>query len=245
MFNLIRYTIILLMLPAIYSCKKPGCTGSSGEVLMQQRLVGSFSSIALEDNIDLVLVQNESEKLELTGPKNILANVTTVVNAAGVLSVKNETSCRWLRNADEKITIKVFFKNIQQINYDGSGNITNLDTLHLSSLGILSENGAGDVDLTVVAGSIYLSILKENAGFIIKGKAEFCSAYSNARGLLNLSNLSADKLSLLYSGLADIYVMAEKELEATIRYKGNVYYRGNPVVTKQEYFSSGRLLRAP
>ena len=242
----IRLTILSVcwILASLCSCKKPGCIGSGGAVITQQRDIAPFSEIEVEDNIDLILIQQDFEKIEVNGPENILPNISTEVKG-GKLTIRNTAGCRWMRSADEKISINVFLKDINQITYSGSGDITNRDTLHLGNLGIFSEKGAGNVDLTVDASGIHLSILKENAGFTLRGRSQSCFAFANPRGVLDLSHLAVNNLSLLYAGLADIHVNASDRIEAIIRYKGNVFYHGDPVISHTEYFSSGRLIKAP
>ncbi|MET0462532.1 MAG: DUF2807 domain-containing protein [Chitinophagaceae bacterium] len=240
-------TCLLFILIAVLisnGCKKPGCIGSAGSIITQERLLPSFNKLRLQDNIDLVLIKSDIEKVEISGPQNIIANVQTSVKE-DELTVSNQTDCRWLRDPDEKITARLFLKNISNFEYEGSGNVSNADTLKLESLWINSETGAGNLELTIDMPSIGAIILKENASIKIHGKAENCATYTNARGLLDLSDLQTKKMYMIYSGLADTHIKVSEELDATIRYRGNVYCKGNPVVKRSDYFSSGRLILQP
>lgn len=235
--------IIGITISLFYSgCQKPGCIGHIGTIISQERPLPAFTMLTLEDNINFELVQSDTEKIEIEGPENILPNIQTEINGQ-TLTISNKTDCRWLRDASEKITARVFFKNLVQINYNGSGNVTNLDTLKLGFLGIMSEKGAGNVNLVLQVDRLGMSNFKENAGFILRGSANFCSPFSNPRGQLTIADLSVKKMSIIYSGLADTYIQVTDTLDATIRYKGNVYYKGNPVITRSDYFSSGRLIK--
>jgi hypothetical protein len=236
--------IHLFLLLSYYGCKKPGCLGSAGPAISQERLVGSFSQLTLEDNIDLLLIQGDTEKIEITAAENIIPNIQTLVSN-GMLTISNEADCRWMRNADEKIAVRLYFKDLSLINYNGSGNITNTDTLRLNILQMISEKGAGNIELTVDNQSTRAVILKENAAMTLHGRSAFCDTYANARGLLDLSDLSVQKMYLIYSGLADTHIQVSEELDATIRYKGNVYYKGDPFIKRSDYFSSGRLIKTP
>lgn len=229
---------------AYAGCQKPGCIGNAGPVISQERPLTSFTRLILEDNINFELIQNDTEKIKIDGPENIIPNIQTEISEQ-VLTISNKTDCRWLRDASEKIIVRIFFKDLTQINYNGSGDVTNLDTLKLNSLEISSEKGAGNVNLTLQAENLNLSNLKENAGFILKGLVNYCGIYSNARGQLNIHDLVINNLTIIYSGLADTYTQVMNSLDATIRYKGNIYYKGNPVVTRSDYFSSGRLIKMP
>lgn len=242
-----RILFLSIMITAVRifcGCQKPGCVESAGPLTKEERILPSFSKIELDDNIDLVLIQGDSEKVEITAPRNILPNIQTNITN-DVLSITNQTECRWLRNPDEKIKIKLYFKNISNFEYKGSGNVTNEDTLRLGSFWINSETGAGIIELKVNIPDLGVIILKENATMILHGYSEHCSTYTNARGVLNLSDLQAKRMYIIYSGLADTYIQVSDELDATIRYKGNVYCKGNPNIIRQDYFSSGRLIMLP
>lgn len=233
-----------LIISILIGCKKPGCIGNAGPVTTQERPLQSFSKIELSDNIDLVLIQDNTEKLEITGPLNILPNIQAIVTD-GLLTISNQTDCRWLRNPEEKIKVRLHFKDIFHFEYKGSGNVTNEDTLRVSSLWINSEIGAGIIDLKVNIGDLGVILLKENATMIVRGYTEHCSTFTNPRGILDLSSLQAQKMYMIYSGLADTHIQVSEELDATIRYKGNVYLKGNPNIIRQDYFSSGRLIKIP
>lgn len=244
--KILTFILLILAASAVFlpGCQKPGCTGNAGQVIVQERIITSFSNIQLRDNIDLVLVQGDTEKIEVTGPENILPNVQTILYGDSLV-ISNTTECRWLRSTDERIKVKVFFKTLDAFYYNGSGNVTNEDTLRLNTVRFISETGAGIIDLNVNLQYLNAVILKENASMIFHGQAATCDTYINARGILKLDELQTKRMYLIYSGLADTHVRVSDEIEAYVRYKGNVYCKGSPVVIKQEYFSSGRLIFVP
>jgi len=235
---------ICLIISILTGCKKPGCIGNAGPVTTQERPLQPFTKIELSDNIDLVLIQDNTERLEITAPQNILPNIQAIVTD-GLLTISNQADCRWLRNPNERIKIRLHFKDISNFEYKGSGDVTNEDTLRMASFWVNSETGAGIIDLKVNIADLGATLLKESATMIIHGYAEHCSTYTNARGILDLSDLQAKKMYIIYSGLADTYIQVSEELDATIRYKGNVYCKGNPTIIRQDYFSSGRLIKIP
>ncbi|MCG2614925.1 DUF2807 domain-containing protein [Terrimonas sp. NA20] len=236
------FTLMIAIVTA--GCTKPGCTGNAGPAAVQERDFPAFSTVRLQDNIDLVLIQSDDEKIEISGPQNIIANVQTVV-ANEELVISNQTGCRWLRDADEKVKVRLFVKDIALLKYEGSGNVSNMDTLKFKAFRINSETGAGNVELTVDMPYLAVIILKENASMIMHGKAGHVETYTNARGLLNLSDLKTKTMYMIYSGLADTHIQVADELDATIRYKGNVYCKGYPIIKRSDYFSSGQLFIQP
>jgi hypothetical protein len=235
---------LLLALALFTGCKKPGCTGNAGETTFQERFVPDFQRIQLEDNIDLELVQSDINKLEITGPQNIIANIEATITG-DTLIIRNSTSCRWLRAPDERVKIKLFFKRLISFQYDGSGNVTNQDTLQFSSFYFKSDKGAGSIELTMQNSNTWIDLYKENANIILHGSSNYCYSFTNARAQTDLNDFKVNKMEMIYIGLADTHIWVTDELNLELRYRGNVYYRGNPVITKADFFSSGQLIRVP
>ncbi|RYY60733.1 MAG: hypothetical protein EOO05_08855 [Chitinophagaceae bacterium] len=197
------------------SCSKPGCLGKAGVVQTQTRQLGSFSQVRLEGNINLVLVQGASNSAEITGPVNLTDQVSTRITE-GKLVITN-----------------------------GSGRVTNTDTLTLDAFLLESYEGAGDVELTVDNRYTGVFVHLENASVVMHGKTEQCNTYTNSRGLTNLSDLTVKNMTIEYGGLADTYINVTGQLDAILYYKGNVYYKGTPLVTRDISYSTGQLIRRP
>lgn len=226
------------------SCKKPGCLGSAGTVSVEIRQVTGFHQLILADNISVELIQSNMERLEIEGPQNILPNIiTTITNQA--LEITNVSDCEWARNPDEKINVRLYFKNLDKIDYRGSGNITNRDTLKLDYLQIESNIGAGDINLTLDNKYTGAYIFKENAHINLHGKTEVCYTYANARARADMRDFVVKKMVIEYGGLADTYINVTDELDAILFWKGSVYYKGNPVITRSQYYSTGKLVKMP
>ena len=239
--NSIKLSLASLVFCFTISCKKPGCFEGGGSVSVVNHSLSSFNEIVLNDNINLVLIQDSTEDIKITAPDNIQPNIVLQVKN-DVLTVSNTTECEWLRNPDEKVTAELSFKNIKKIDYRGSGNISNTGTLRLDALQIESSQGAGNIELTVDNRYTGSYIYQENAEVILHGKTESCYSYTNARGKIDFSDLTAKQMVIEYSSLADTYINVTDQLDAVIYYKGNVFYKGNPVVTRSDYYSTGRLV---
>ncbi|MEO5564078.1 MAG: head GIN domain-containing protein [Chitinophagaceae bacterium] len=226
------------------SCKKPGCIGSAGPVIKITRPLATFNQLVLDNNINLVLTQGNEEKIEIEAPKNIEPNIKTTISGT-TLTIMNDADCRWARDPGEKINVRLYFKDLREIDYKGSGDITNTDTLKLEHLSIGSSIGAGNINLTV--DNVYTGsyILLENAGITWHGKSEVCFTYTNARGQSDMRDFVVKKMVIEYGGLADTYVNVTDELDAILYYKGNINYKGNPTITRNTQYSSGRLIKIP
>jgi hypothetical protein len=226
------------------SCKKPGCLGNAGEMSAVSITLTPFNKLVLEDNVNLVLTQSTEEKMIVKAPENIIPNITGSISGQ-ILTISNGTDCRWARDPGEKITVHLFFKELTAINYRGSGHITNTDTLKLDALKIETSVGAGDITLTLDNRYTGTYIYQENAHIMLHGKSEICYTYTNSRGITDMLDFRTKKMVIEYGGLSDTYVNVSDSLDGIIYHMGNVYYKGNPVITRSLSYSSGRLIRTP
>jgi hypothetical protein len=197
----------------------------------------------LDDNINLVLTQGTEERMEIEGPQNQIPNITSNISN-GLLTISNNGDCRWARDPGEKINVHLFFRDLHKIDYRGSGNITNTDTLRLDSLRFESAEGAGDISLTVDNRVTISYILLENAFITWHGKSNTCYMYTTERGKTDMRDFSVKSMWINYQGIDDAYVTVSDYLSVNINFKGNIYYKGNPIV-EANYYNLGRAIRIP
>jgi len=226
------------------ACKKESCLGEAGSVVTVTRATSTFHQIDVYDNIDVILIQDSIEKIELVAPQHLEPNIITQIEN-GVLRIKNEASCTWLRRASEKATAYVHLKKLDRIDYAGSGAVSSSNTLLADNLTIYSERGAGNIELTVKAVQTFSYIMDENADIILHGSSDVCYSYTGSRGTIGFSDFTVKKMVIEYGGVRDATIHVTEDLNAILYYKGNVYYKGLPVITKNEVHSSGQLIHIP
>ena len=198
----------------------------------------------LFDDVNLVLTQDTSESIKIVAAKNIEPNIS-VQNKNGVLTIRNNTTCKWLRSANEKTTVYLGIKTLDHLEYSGSGNVSSTNTINADKITFYSATGAGNIDVSLNAKQVTASVEYESADFIFHGRADVCYGYAGSRGTLDLKDLEVKYLALGYAGVRDVTVNATEVLEATIYHTGNVFYKGNPPNITTTFYSSGRLFRVP
>ena len=238
--QLVIYCLIFFLFP---HCKKPGCFSEAGPIVSVKREPASFHRIDLYDNINVILIQDTTESITVKAAQNIEPNITTAIES-GTLTIRNGTSCTWLRNPSEKPTVYVGVKNLDYINYAGNGNISSANTIQSENLSLYSATGAGNVEISLDVNQLNTTIEYESADFIFHGTADACYCYANSRASLNLSDIRIRNLNIGYASVRDITVNASERIDALIYHTGNIYYKGNPAVYTT-YYSSGRLYHAP
>lgn len=230
---------ILILLSV--GCKRETCFGETGAVATVTRAVTAFHKMELYDNINVVLTQDTVERLTIEAPEHLIPNIATQIKD-GILRVKNEASCAWLRKASEKATLYVHLKKLDTILYAGSGTITSSNTVNADNLTLYSETGAGNINLSVNAVQTFCYIMDENADITLHGTSDVCYSYTASRGTIDFSDFAVKKMVIEYGSVRDAFIYVTDELNSIIYFKGNLFYKGAPQITKDEVHSSGRLI---
>jgi hypothetical protein len=233
------YCVLILI---YIGCKKPGCFENAGPTVTVSRPASSFRRIDLFDNVDLILTQDSIEAIKIVAPKNIEPNISTQIQN-GVLTIRNNTDCKWLRSSNEKPVVYINIKALDHFEYSGSGEVHSANTIVANAISFYSATGAGNVDITLDAKQLTVNVEYESADFIFHGKADLAYCYAGSRGTLGLKDLVVKRLVIGYASVRDLFVNATDAIEANIYHTGNIYYRGTPVIATT-YYSSGRLYPA-
>lgn len=230
---------------ALAACKKGNicdCLKSTGKVVLEERTVGDFTNIWLEDNINLIIKPDTVSKITIEAGKNLLKLIHSE-NRNNYLYLTNDNRCNWLRSYDVPINAYVSVKKLDSINYWGCGNISCTDTIKNDIFQIDVHDGSGNVDLTIKTLESRLKIHTGPPTLNIKGISKINILYQGGMGVINASNLSTEFTYLKSFGTNDCFIQVSKELEAKINYIGNVYYKGNPYSIKTEYTDKGKLIK--
>ena len=237
--------ILLIATLALTSCKKNGvsnCFVSTGEITMDNRSINSFNSILLKDNVNLILKKADSNAIIVEAGKNLISGVKTDVGENGVLEIRNDNSCNWIRSYSSPINVYLNYKVIDSIDYNSIGDITTENTLIADSLWIMAHEGAGKINMDVDVSTLYCSLHYGTLDIILRGKAGVSYIYSASFGLINTLDMESDYMYINNRSSNDIYVTAKTHIGATIDNIGNIYYTGNPITVSFNKNGTGELI---
>lgn len=226
----------------LVACERESCFGEAGAEVSVTRAATAFHQIDVYDNMDVSLTQDSVEQITVVAPQHLEPNITTFIEN-GVLTLKNEGSCTGLRSASEKAKVYVHVKKLDKLVYAGSGNITSTNTLVGHHIMFYSETGAGNIEVTLDAAQTSSFIMDENADFTFHGKSDICFSYTASRASIDFSDFIVKKMIIEYGGVRDATIHVTEDLNSIIYYKGNLYYKGQPQLTKDQVHSTGRLIR--
>lgn len=215
------------------SCQKgdpTDCFKSTGEDIFENRSTSFFNKIELEDNVNLVLTQSDNYSVGVHGGKNVLKKVKTDI-VDGVLTIKNNNSCNWMRSFKREITVYANVSLLNEIDYKGSGDIRSTNTITGDSLTLNIWEGAGQVDLDVDMNRNHIYFHIGTANIRYKGYSHISYITASSFGPVHAEELRTVFTYINNEGSNNCYVHTGLRLEATIKNIGDIYYKGTPEIS--------------
>ena len=165
--------VIFLVVFLFASCGKENrwdCIKRTGEIVSEARYPGTFHSIRSMDNVNVILIQDTAYYVRLEAGENLMDGLTTHVTD-GFLELGNGNKCSWARCYDHEVNAYVGFVQIDSLDHQGYGTISNEGVLSVDQLDITIMNN-GDVDLEIDA--LFCSANMHQAGdLILRGEADW------------------------------------------------------------------------
>ncbi len=235
--NLIIGLFIGLFLAS--SCQKAGLSSSGKEIsiIRQQK---DFTHLQLWDNIDIELTQDSLNSLEIIAGENLMDKIESKTED-GILILSNQNRFNWLRSYSKPIRILLHFKNLNEIEIHGTGNISCTNPIESDSLMLNVWDAAGKVELNIHTKKSSIRYHIGTASISYRGISRLSYISSNSYGPVDARNLQSEQTYISTKGSNNNYVWASEILEATISSIGNIYYKGDPKILKTFLNGSGKV----
>ncbi|MDF3028884.1 MAG: hypothetical protein K0S23_3191 [Fluviicola sp.] len=225
--------LILFVLFLVFSCKKPEnrtCFKLLGTETEKEIPFASFDRLDLREHVEYVLIQDSLDKVVLKGGKNLL-NLIEVSVSDGLLTIKNNNRCNFLRNAKKVVVAEIHFTSLINIRFIGTEPLRSQGTIHTDYLTFYSRDGAGDVTLDVNAIEVNAEANHGWCNFTLTGitkNARICAksnSYCDVTGLL-----VTDSIYVASETVGDIKINANNlVIHGYITESGNILYKGTPL----------------
>lgn len=243
--GLLLVLLAIVLISGISCNKSPvsDCFVSTGSIKTEVRVIEDFHSIMLQDNINLYLKQNDKNKLVLEAGSNLMSKIVTEVNDEGILEIKNDNRCNWVRSYDKPINVYLDFVRLDTLIYKSIGTVTNEDTIQSDTLILEVMEGAGLLALTVDTYKFTANLHYGTADIVTSGRTNISFGYLAGAGKIDNRSLKSGLVYLSNKSSNDIYVYATTGIEVTIDNIGNIYYLGNPSEIKRDGIGNGELIK--
>jgi len=227
-----KISVLLVIMIALASCDKEhlfDCLKSSGSIIKENRTSSDFQRIDVFNNADVLITQDTSCFIEAEAGEHIIGGITTAVSD-GILTVRNENKCNWVRSYAKTITVHVHVRNLEVIHHHGSGEIISLNSITSTRID-LNVWSSGNINMQLNTDSCFLRQHTTVGDLTVSGYSGYCYTYNNGNGFLYGKNFTAESADVMHSGTGDIYLQVVQSLYAQIHDSGNLYYGGHPHVT--------------
>ena len=232
---------------------------TNGTPVEELRPVGPFHIISIYNNVNVKLVKSHQDNdcIKLTCPENLIEHVTTEISG-DTLIIKNKNKLNWLRSFDYSIDMIVPFDSLREINYASIGSllckdsikgikarqidtifddidstIISIDTLFPYTFSVNINEGSGDIDLTLNCDVLNDKFGNGTSSVTFRGTASYSEHATRSYGLIHAEELCSNHVAIDSESTNDVYVWAKTGLKAFLYNIGNVYYRGEPTITKK------------
>lgn len=234
--ELVRISAIGVGLFLLASCEQ--CIQGDGKVSKESTAVDSFAAVVLKCPADVYLSQNHFPRTVTVKAQRNIVDLLEFEVVDHQLIIDTKTCFR----SDEKVEVYVNSNVFEGLKINGSGDIHTLTDILGRELRI-KINGSGDVTAEVKNRLLVVDI--NGSGDVnLSGTSKRMEVSINGSGDVNAPNMTCESTSVSVQGSGDVFVNAEKYLEASIRGSGDVRYTGFPTDTIFSVNGSGTIRSA-
>lgn len=198
----------------------------NGNVTTVEHEVDPFTVLDLDGVFNVFIQQGSKEKVTVETDDN-LHEYIEIDNRGKKLVINTRTKTNFRKK--KRMNIYVTIVDLERLKISGVGNVETENTLELKDLELRIKN-VGNVDLALEAN--YLEVDMNSVGNVtLAGKIKEADIKNGGVGKLAAYKLESETLKLKASGVGKTEVYASKELAIKSTGVGNVYYKGDAVIT--------------
>ena len=199
----------------------------SGNVVTQQREVGSFSGVALNGPFELVLRQGTREAVEVRGDGNVVPLVETRVetSAGGRRSLHVDLQRGTRLAPSTRVVVTVDFVRLDDLALGGSGEISS-SGLRSNALAV-SIGGSGTIRLAGLQAQRLDVSIGGSGSLDAQGQAGRLELSIGGSGNVEAGQLVAQDVRVSVAGSGNAKVNASTTLEVAIAGSGDVVHTGS------------------
>ena len=210
----------------------------NGNVITQQRSVGSFDAVEAAGSFDIYLVKGNEGEMTILGDENLMEYLETEVKN-GDLKIKWKKG--YSINTVNQFVVTLAIEEINGLSLSGSGKIESkipLKSDHFNT----SVSGSGDMMLTIEANELEVAI-SGSGNIDFEGVVNKFDASVSGSGDINAKNLKCKMANLRISGSGGAYLDVSDELFARVSGSGDIKYKGDPAKQDVKVSGSGKVTK--
>ncbi len=227
-------SISLLIIGSLFlsACAITGfnVTRGSGKVITQTREVSGFNHVQIDGAGELIIIQGETESLEIRAEDNIIDDLTSDVEGATLVLGYRDNFLRNTIIPTERITYTLSVIDLSEVTINGAADME-IESLETGGL-ILNINGAGQVSIDQLTAEDLTVQISGTATIDVSGQVAKQSITIDGAGNYKAGDLETTSTTIKINGLGNGTVWATETLDISIDGGGNLRYYGSPNVTQ-------------
>jgi hypothetical protein len=243
--------VLFIFISVLFACDSenaPDCLQTTGELVREEIVVGTFNKIRIEDDVALDLIQGPEQKLIIETGRNLLSDVSVQLEGSTVV-IKNLNSCNLIREYSNVKAI-ITSPNIVEIRNSSIGTVKSIGTLSFPRLYLVS-NTTGGIENSRKSGDFILHISCERfevaangfSRFFVSGFSEKAViAFEDEIPLFEGAELIINDLIVFQRSANKMMVNPQQSIRGEIRGTGDIISFNRPPIVNVEEFYTGRLL---
>lgn len=194
----------------------------------ENRAVKNFHAIASSGSFIVNVQMGDQESLTIDGDAEDISRIETVVEN-GILKIRTKRNFNSWNSIGHKVSINITAKRLDGLMLSGSGSI-HLDGVLNAPSADIQLSGSGEITASVDNQNTSLAV-SGSGNINVSGKSGSVNIVVSGSGDVKASDLTADSSNIKIAGSGNVYIKAEKDLNAAIFGSGSVKYSGNPSVS--------------
>jgi len=228
------FTYIFLMI-LLVSCQKIFFNDNEETRVIQ---LGDFNAADISGIYDIVLIQDSTDKLVITGSKDVNAITAIVKNDTLIIDDHKKMTVN-----PDKNRLTIHFTDIEHLVTNDPVNISNTDTIRSDKF---IYEGIGEItEARLFVNCDYFLIVNSanTLGFsYISGFANTAVLFNRYGSSIFADNLICRNAEAINGSVGDIYLSASDNITASIWGPGNIYYHGKPSILIAEKTGKGKVI---
>jgi hypothetical protein len=192
----------------------------------ENRDVSGFNTIDFSTYGKINIMQGDKESLNISGPDNLVPEISTTVNNGTLIIKTNEDITINPLNNDNPLVFTIVVQDLLGLKLSGAGDVQ-IETLSTPSLNI-NMSGAGKITQNQITTDGLFITLSGVGGIDITGKATQATIDISGAGSVNAPDLQIQTANVTISGLGGATVWVTDQLTGSISGAGSVSYYGSP-----------------
>ncbi len=226
----------------LFSCKKENnCLISSGKPASETLYMDAFSSIEVNDFIDVNWQESSEYKIEIEGGENFIPGIS-YNTTKNFLVLKNNNGCKFMRRNVDDISVTVFCPFVDTLTVKGSGKILFKDTMkHNLWVNCIANQGTMNLKIDNEFTRFYLE--SGSNDIHVTGSTRYCNYYNAGIIHFYAKTFEVDSFRCHSRSKGITEIIANSWLHIEQNGESDINYWGNPpIVNVTSYSGDGKII---